>query len=185
VGLGGIGREVAWRVRALGMNVVAVRRGRRAEELAGSGSGAKEEGAFEVLRGDGGLRALLSRSDYVVIAVPSTRETRGMIGAGELAAMRRDAVLINVARGDVVDEDALVEALRGGRLRGAALDVFREEPLPSGSPLWGLPNVLITPHVSGTTDRFWTRETELITENVARYLSGRALRNIVDKSAGY
>jgi phosphoglycerate dehydrogenase-like enzyme len=78
-----------------------------------------------------------------------------------------------------------VEALRGGRLRGAALDVFREEPLPSGSPLWGLPNVLITPHVSGTTDRFWTRETELITENVARYLSGRALRNIVDKSAGY
>jgi phosphoglycerate dehydrogenase-like enzyme len=138
-----------------------------------------------VLRGDDALRTLLAGSDYVVVAVPSTRETRGMIGAAELAALRPGAVLINVARGDIVDEDALVDALRGGQLRGAALDVFRTEPLPPESALWQLPNVLITPHVSGTTDRFWARETELITENVARYLGGRALRNIVDKRVGY
>jgi phosphoglycerate dehydrogenase-like enzyme len=189
VGLGGIGREVARRARAVGMNVVAVRRRSAAETFAGSGAGAgagsMEGGAHEVLQGPGALAALLARSDYVLIAVPSTRETRGMIGAAELAAMRRDAVLINVARGDIVDEDALVEALRGGRLRGAALDVFREEPLPSASPLWRLPNVLITPHVSGTTDGFWPRETELITDNVGRYLGGRPLRNVVDRNAGY
>jgi phosphoglycerate dehydrogenase-like enzyme len=186
VGLGGIGREVAWRARALGMQVVAVRRrGMGAGASAGASASVGDEWETAVLRGADALRTLLAGSDYVVVAVPSTRETRGMIGAAELAALRPGAVLINVARGDIVDEDALVEALRGGRLRGAALDVFRTEPLPPESALWTLPNVLITPHVSGTTDRFWARETELITENVARYLGGRALRNIVDKRVGY
>ncbi|MGH7555094.1 MAG: D-2-hydroxyacid dehydrogenase [Longimicrobiales bacterium] len=174
VGLGGVGREIAWRGRAVGMNVVALRRN----------AGGSEDGV-ELITGDDALRTLLARSDYVVISVPSTRETRGMIGARELAAMRADAVLVNVARGEVVDEDALVEVLRAGRLRGAALDVFRTEPLPAESPLWDLPNVLILPHVSGTTDRFWSREAALIVDNVRRYLGVEPLRNVVDKAIGY
>jgi len=128
---------------------------------------------------------VLARSDYVLIAVPATPQTRGMIGRAELAIMRPSAVLINVARGDIVDEAALADALEGGRLRGAALDVFQREPLPADSPLWRLPGVLVTPHVSATTPRFWEREVELIRDNVARYLAGRALRNLVDKRLGY
>ena len=93
--------------------------------------------------------------------------------------------MLNVARGDVIDEDALADALRAGALRGAGLDVFHVEPLPSSSPLWTLHNVLITPHVSATTPRFWVREVELIRDNIARYLAGRALRNVVDKQKGY
>jgi phosphoglycerate dehydrogenase-like enzyme len=174
IGLGGVGREIARRARALGMHVVATRRHPMGSEK-----------DVELLSGDDALRTLLARSDYVVISVPSTRETRGMIGARELTAMRPDAVLVNVARGDVMDEDALMETLRAGRLRGAALDVFRKEPLPETSPLWDLPNVLILPHVSGTTDRFWDREAALIVENVRRYLQGEPLRNVVDKALGY
>jgi phosphoglycerate dehydrogenase-like enzyme len=120
-----------------------------------------------------------------VIALPSTTTTRGLLGTQELAVIRPGAVLINVARGDIVDEPALVRALEAGTLRGAALDVFETEPLPSASPLWRLPNVLITPHISATSPRFWTRQVELIRDNVARYLAGRALRNVVDKQRGY
>ncbi len=108
-----------------------------------------------------------------------------MVGAAALGRMRSEAVLINVARGGLVDQEALVEALREGRIRGAALDVFTSEPLPPESPLWDLPNVLITPHVSAVTSRYWERETELITENLRRYLEGVPLVNVVDKDAGY
>jgi phosphoglycerate dehydrogenase-like enzyme len=108
-----------------------------------------------------------------------------MIDAAALAAMKPSAVLVNVSRGDVVAEAALVEALRRGRLRGAALDVFHTEPLPEDSPLWTLPNVLITPHVSGTSLRFWERECALIIDNIARYLADEPLRNLVDKRQGY
>jgi phosphoglycerate dehydrogenase-like enzyme len=128
---------------------------------------------------------LLAESDVVVICVPSTPETRGMITERELTLMRTDAVLINVARGDVIDEAALVAALQSGHLRGAGLDVFTKEPLPPESPLWSLDNVLITPHVSATTTRFWEREGELILDNVRRYLAGTQLRNVVDVNAGY
>ncbi|MGH7466081.1 MAG: NAD(P)-dependent oxidoreductase, partial [Longimicrobiales bacterium] len=121
----------------------------------------------------------------VVLSVPATPQTRGMIGDRELARMRSGAVLINVARGSVLDETALLDALRSGHLRGAGLDVFASEPLPPDSPLWQLPNVLITPHVSATTPRFWEREGELILDNVERYLAGRELRNVVDTAAGY
>ncbi len=174
VGLGGIGREVVRRAHAHGMRVLAVRR-RNAEVAAG----------VNLITGDDALHTLLAGSDYVVVSVPSTRETRGMIGRRELEAMRPDAVLVNVARGDVIDEDALVDVLRAGHLRGAALDVFRDEPLPQTSPLWRLPNVLITPHVSASTDRFWSRETDLIVDNARRYLAGEPLRNLVDKTSGY
>ena len=175
VGLGGIGREVSRRALALGMRVVAVRRARAAGP-----------DGVEIFSGDGALDTLLQRSDYVVLAAPATRETRAMIGARELGLMKTGAVLINVARGDLIaDEDALAAALSEGRLRGAGLDVFRDEPLPSSSPLWGLPNVLITPHVSATSSRFWERETRLILENVRRYLGGEELLNLVDKVRGY
>jgi phosphoglycerate dehydrogenase-like enzyme len=174
VGYGGIGREVGRRARALGIHVLAMRR-----RDAGGAEG------IEMLRGHGALDSLLERSDAVVICVPSTTDTRGLIGARELARMRPNAILINVSRGDVVDENALAEALRTSRLRGAGLDVFRTEPLPATSPLWALDNVLITPHVSATTDRFWDRQAELIADNTARYLRGEPLRNLVDKRSGY
>jgi phosphoglycerate dehydrogenase-like enzyme len=174
VGLGGIGLEVAKRARPLGLKLIAIRRSNRPGPT-----------GVELLTGFDALDRLLARADYVLIAVPDTPGTRGLIGAAAIARLKPAAVLINVARGEVLDEAALAEALEGGRLRGAALDVFRSEPLPADSPLWRLPNVLITPHVSGTTTRFWEREVKLIRDNVARYLAGRALRNVVDKRLGY
>jgi phosphoglycerate dehydrogenase-like enzyme len=174
VGLGGIGRAVAWRAQALGMHVLAVRRGSRSAPA-----------GIELLRGDGALDALLGRADHLVLTAPSTAETRGMIDAAALARMRPGAVLVNVARGDLVDEAALCEALSAGRLRAAALDVFSEEPLPPASPLWSLPNVLLLPHVSGTSSRFWRRQNDLILDNIRRYLAGEPLRNTVDTTRGY
>ncbi|HSJ05182.1 MAG TPA: D-2-hydroxyacid dehydrogenase [Longimicrobiales bacterium] len=173
IGLGGVGREVARRARALGMDVLAIR---RRPDLVDDA---------EVLHGDDALDRLLALSDYVVVTAPSTSATRGLIDAERIARMRPGSVFINVARGDLVDEVALIDALRRGHLRGAALDVFRDEPLPPSSALWDLDNVLITPHVSATTPHFWERETELLLENLRRYLAGRALRNTVDPDAGY
>lgn len=163
VGLGGIGREVRTRAEALGMKTLAV-----------DSKSSRQD-----------LEALLRTSDYLLIAAPDTVQTRGLIGRTELALLKRGAVLLNVARGSVVDEAALVEALTNRRLRGAGLDVFLTEPLPADSPLWRLPNVLVLPHVSAVTQRFWARQLELVLDNLSRYLSGRALRNVVDKGAGY
>jgi phosphoglycerate dehydrogenase-like enzyme len=174
LGLGGIGQAVARRASALGMRVVATRR-----------SSAEGPPGVEVMTGDDRLERMLAASDYLVVTVPRTAETEGMIGARELALLPRGAVLVNVSRGDVVDEAALVAALRSGRLRGAGLDVFAAEPLPAGSPLWSLSNALVLPHVSGTSPRFWRRETDLIVANLRRYLSGQPLVNTVDKHAGY
>jgi len=174
LGLGGIGEAVARRARALGMRVAALRR-----------SGGEGPPGVEVLSGEGALDRLLSRSDYLVVTVPRTAETAGMVGARELALLPRGAVVVNVARGGIVDEEALAEALRAGALRGAGLDVFATEPLPPSSPLWGLPNALLLPHVSGTSHRFWRRETDLIVANLRRYQVGERLLNTVDKHAGY
>jgi phosphoglycerate dehydrogenase-like enzyme len=174
VGLGGIGLEVARRAAALGMTVIATRR-----------SGRPAPAGIDLLTGPDALDRLFAASDSVVLALPSTAMTRGLIGAARLAAMPAHAVLVNVSRGDVIDEEALVSVLRNGAIRGAALDVFAAEPLPPESPLWRLPNVLITPHVSATTPRFWTREMDLIRDNITRYLAGRGLRNVVDKQHGY
>jgi phosphoglycerate dehydrogenase-like enzyme len=174
VGLGGIGRAVARRGVALGMTVLATRRrGREGPE------------GVEVVSGPDALDRILPRSDYLVIAVPQTDQTRAMVGARELAMLPPGAVLVNVARGGVVDEEALIQALRSERLRGAGLDVFATEPLPPDSPLWGLPNVLVLPHVSGASHRFWRRQTDLITQNLRRYAAGEPLLNTVDKNAGY
>ena len=174
VGYGGIGREVASRLAALGMRVTGVRR--RAPQ--------KEEGVEHVVGVDA-LPAVLPTADLLVVTVPETAETRGLLDAPALSLLPTHAVLVNVSRGSVVDQDALEEALRAGVLRGAGLDVVREEPLPDGHPLWSLPNVLVTPHVSAVGTRFWDRQAALIEENVRRYLAGEPLLNEVDKEAGY
>lgn len=174
VGLGGIGRAVARRGVALGMRVVATRR-----------SGTEGPEGVEVLSGADALHRILPRSDFLVVAVPQTDATTALVGARELAMLPAGAVVVNVARGGVVDEDALTDALRGGRLRGAGLDVFRQEPLPTDSPLWTLPNVLVLPHVSGASHGFWRRQTDLIIQNLRRYAAGEPLLNTVDKQAGY
>lgn len=174
VGLGGTGLALARRAAALGMRVLAIRR-----NPGDSPSG------VEAVRGPDRLLEALSAADFVALTLPETSETEGLIGRDELRAMGPECVLINLSRGGIVDEEALVAALAEGRLRGAGLDVFREEPLPSDSRLWELENVLITPHTSGVSPRFWDRETELILRNIDRYLSGATLENLVDKELGY
>ena len=189
VGYGGVGRAVARRCAALGARVLAVRRRLDADatdDVHTVGEpGCELPGAVELLAGPDAVERLVAVSDAVVVSAPETDATRGLFDAGMLARMRPSAVLVNVARGGLVDEDALVDALRSGRLRGAALDVFATEPLPADHPLWELDDVLLTPHVSAVTDAFWERETALVEENVRRLRDGRALRNVVDVEAGY
>lgn len=191
IGFGGIGREVARRVASLGARVIAVKKNpprpgeANLEPVAGGGVLGDR---IEMVWGETGLDAVYRESDAVVVAAPDTPETRGMIDASALARMKSSAVLINVARGSLVVEEALVEALRAGAIRGAGLDVFSKEPLPADHPLWGIPNVLMTPHVSAVTRGFWKRQTELIVHNIEQYLTGAPAEkwlNVVDKRAGY
>ena len=176
VGLGAIGTRVAEIGRFLGMRVVACRR--RPPEV-------EQDELIDRWYPSDRLREMLAECDYVVLAVPSTAETARLIGAAELQAMKSTAYLINIARGSVVDEPALIEALRNQQITGAALDVFTREPLPADSPLWDLPNVILTPHVSGPTPRYTERATELFRENLRRYLAGEPLLNEVDPARGY
>ena len=175
VGYGGIGREVARRVAALGSRVVAARRR----------GGARAGEAHEVYVGARGVDRVVVEADHLVLAVPETALTRDMMNRRRLASMKPGSVLVNVARGRLVDEEALLEALDSGHLRGAGLDVFNREPLPAGHPFYAHPKVLVMPHVSATTRRFWERETELIADNIGRFVRGEPLRNLVDKVAGY
>ncbi len=175
VGLGAIGSAIAERARAFGMSVIAVRRRPGVTATAG----------VDAAWGRERLGELLERSDYLVLAAPETGETRGMIGPAELARMKRSAVLVNIGRGALVDEPALIEALRAGAIAGAALDVMAEEPLPAASPLWAMPNVIVTSHVSGMGPRYWERAMEQFAANLERWLKGEPLQNVVDKRAGY
>ena len=184
VGFGGIGREVARRAAAMDARVVGVRRG-GGDMLTYIFADEKYRLEYEVGSGPSVLDNTLAQSDYLVLALPETAETRGLITREKLFAMKPGAVLINVARGRLVDEKALLEALDAGRLRGAGLDVFHTEPLPAGHPFYRHPRVLMTPHVSATTRRFWDRQTELITDNIGRFTRGEPLRNLVDKAVGY
>lgn len=174
IGYGGIGSALGKRAHALGMEVRAIRRtpGALPPELVR-------------LEGPEYLPKLLASSDFVAITAPETSATRQLLGAEELARMRPGAVLINLSRGSLVDEEALLQALMERRLRGAVLDVFQNEPLPADHPFWNLDNVLITPHVGGNSARFWQRETDLIVRNIRRYLAGEDLENRVDKERGY
>ena len=171
VGLGDIGRTIARGARAFEMRVGGVSR-----------SGRKVAEAERVYK-TGDLRSAIAGADFVALTVPLTEGTRGLIGAAELAAMRPSAWLINVARGPVVDEAALLDALRGNRLGGAVLDVFDEEPLPQSHPLWQLGNAVITPHISGPSTP--GEIAPIFNDNLRRYLSRRALRYEVERKRGY
>jgi len=175
VGLGSIGGQVARQAAALGMRVIAVR------EHPEKGVA---EGVEEVFA-PSQLNQLLCQSDYVVLAAPVTIETRSLMNAERFAQMKADSCLINVSRGPLVDETALVEALRERAIGGAALDVFSKEPLAADSPLWDLENLLITPHTAAVTDKLWDRHYALIRENLKRFLSHEPLLAIVNKSRGY
>jgi len=175
IGLGAIGTELARLGSAFGMQIIGVRR--RATEP-------PPPGVAQVLP-LGALATLLVASDYVVVAAPLTAETRGMIGRDELAQMKPTAWLINVARGKLVREADLIEALQQRRIAGAALDVFEHEPLDSASPLWSMPNVFVTPHIAGFRSDYWDAAVDLFGDNLQRFLAGQPLRNVVDKQAGY
>ena len=187
VGLGSIGRAVGALATAFGCRVVAVRR--RAD--AGSAPPADEESRSfgEVLLDRVGgpelLPDLLRESDFVVLAAPLTPETQNMMDATALAAMKPGAWLINIARGGLVDERALLSALRDSRIGGAVLDTFRDEPLQPSSPFYDLPNVIVTPHTSWSSSRVLDRSVELFCDNLRRYRAGQPLRNVVDPTAGY
>lgn len=171
LGLGDIGRAIARLGRAFGMTVIGVSR---------SGRPAREA---DRVYGPAALRLALGRADFAVITLPLTPATRGLVGARELNAMKPGAWLVNIARGPIVDEEALVDALRRRRPGGAVLDVFGEEPLPAAHPLWSFDNAVITPHVAGPS----TPEeiAPLFNDNLRRYLSGRPLRHVVDRGRGY
>lgn len=176
IGTGGIGREVATRLSALGATCVGVRR--RPDEGAPPG--------FSRVTGLAQLDTELPKADALVLGAPLTPETRGLITEARLDLLPRHAVIVNVARGPMLDERALAERLKSGRLRGAALDVFHEEPLAADSPLWQIRSALITPHISAVTPRrFWDRQADLYLENCRRYVAGTPLRNVVNKEAGY
>jgi phosphoglycerate dehydrogenase-like enzyme len=174
IGMGGIGREFAARAKALGMKIVAVREN-PAKGLDGADAVYSPEQIDEVL----------PQADYVLLCPPVTPATTGLMNAARLAKMKPDAYLINVARGPLIDEPALLDALQKRRIAGAALDVFNEEPLPSSSPFWLLDNILITPHTAAVTERLWERHYRLIVDNMKRFLAGEPLMNQVDKHRGY
>ena len=173
VGFGDIGRAVADLARPLGMEVLAVRR-----------HAAPEAGVQRVFAPKE-LPEMLPLCDYMVVATPLTQETRGLIGAAEIRLLKPSAVLINIARGPVVDEWPLVEALQDHRLRGAALDVFDEEPLPVGHPFYRLEGVLLSPHNADRTAGWQLAAMAVFLDNLDRFLQGQPLRNPVDKSRGY
>jgi phosphoglycerate dehydrogenase-like enzyme len=174
-GLGPIGATVAQASAALGATVRGMRR--HPPET--------PPPPFEAVVGPQGLDALLSWGDFVVLALPWTDETQALIGSPEIGLLRPQAYIVNVARGAILDEAALIDALARGAIAGAALDVFSEEPLPPSSPLWKLPNVILTPHVAGATPRYFERALDLFMENLERYLTRRPLLNLVDKKLGY
>jgi len=174
VGYGSIGREVAKRAKVFDMRVWGVTR-------SGKGEQAHAERIFVA----GQLREALPDADYVLICAPETAETKHLIGAAEIAKMKRGARLINVGRGSLLDEAALVQALDTGALGGAALDVTATEPLPAESPLWKAPNLFITPHTSGVSDRLWDRQGTILIDLLERWFGGRELFNRVDFARGY
>lgn len=174
VGYGSIGRELAKRAKAFEMRVWGMTR-------SGEGDGNYVEKIFPAAR----LHEVLPDADFVVIAAPETAETRHLIGPAELAKMKPRARLINVGRGSLLDEAALICALKSGALAGAAIDVAETEPLPADSPLWRAPNLFITPHTSALSDRLWVRQTALLVELLERWFDGREIFNRVDLTRGY
>jgi phosphoglycerate dehydrogenase-like enzyme len=190
LGYGRIGREIGRLARAHGMTVVGVTRtgirSRPAEraDFADFGRSAAEVDPAEVVAVER-LREVLPRADFLIVVAPLTDHTRGLVGGAEFAALKPGAVLINVARGGIVDETALQAALDAGRLAGAVLDVFDDEPLPPDSPWWDHPLVLATPHVAGLAPAYSDQVQQIVVENLRRFLAGEPLLNRVDRVRGY
>jgi phosphoglycerate dehydrogenase-like enzyme len=188
VGLGSIGRAVASLSTAFGCRVIATRRRVDGDEPLAAPDAENllpAEPVIERVLGPEGLPELLGESDFIVLAAPLTPETENMIDASALAAMKPGAWIINVARGALVDERALLRALREGPIGGAVLDTFRDDPLLPSSPFYDLPNVVVTPHTSWSSGRVLDRSVELFCDNLQRYARGEPLLNIVDPSLGY
>lgn len=174
IGLGSIGREFARRARALGAYVLAIREHpERGPETANEVAGMAE------------LDRHLREADFMVLAAPLTASTQAVMNRERLSFMKESAYLINVSRGPLIDDEALIAALESEQIAGAALDVFAEEPLPRSSPFWALPNVLVTPHTAAVTPKLWERHYRQISANLRRFLAGEPLAGVVDKTQGY
>lgn len=173
LGLGAIGEAIAERAKFLGMRVIGTQRTPKASEHVEKIYSPEETGT------------VVAQADYLVLVLPLTEETRGLMDAAMLAKMKPDAVLINLSRGGVVDEVALGAALHDGKIKGAAMDVFEEEPLPAGNPLWDAPNLLITPHMAAVSDKYIPMVTEILIDNLHRLEAGEALYNEIDRERGY
>jgi phosphoglycerate dehydrogenase-like enzyme len=176
IGLGHIGAEVARLAKAFGMRVIATRQSAKAGDKAKN---------VDLLLPAGRMKELLAQSDYVVLTLPLTPETTRIIGEAELKAMKPTAYIMNIGRGPLIDQDALIKALEEKRIAGAGLDVMVPEPLPKDSRLWGFDNVILSPHVSGGMEDYMLRATDLFCENLKRYTAGKPLLNVVDRKKGY
>jgi phosphoglycerate dehydrogenase-like enzyme len=176
VGYGEIGRAVAERAKPFGCRILALRR-----KPANSAGDPLIDRAYAPAEID----EMMAACDFVVAAAPLTKDTRGMVGAEQIAALKSSAVVINIGRGPVIDEEALIAALKGNKIRGAALDVFDVEPLPQGHPFYGMPNVLLSPHTADHTPGWREAAVQFFLDNLARFVKGEPLENVVDKHAGY
>jgi phosphoglycerate dehydrogenase-like enzyme len=175
VGLGKIGTEIAKKAKCLGMRVIATKR-----DLTSPASIYVDR-----LVSPADLNQLLAESDFVVLSLPLTKETEGMIGERQLRSMKPTGILINVSRGKIIQENKLVQALKQGRIAGAGLDTFENEPLPENSELWNFKNIIITPHIAGDTPHYAERLTNIFAENLNRFIHKQPLINVVDKNLGY
>lgn len=188
LGYGSIGREVARIGKAFGMTVLVTKRNVKQPKDVGytlSGSGDPEGDVPDRIYPGEATRSMLAECDYVVITLPLTEKTRHLCNEEMLKDMKPNAYLINIGRGGLIDEKALVKALKKGWIAGAGLDVFEEEPLPADSPLWSMENVILTPHISGFTPHYDRRAVDLFAENLRRYLAGETLLNRVNREVGY
>lgn len=173
VGLGSIGREIAKKAKGLGLQVLATKRNTSPEIF------------VDKMYSPDRLLEMLALCDFVVIALPLTEDTKDLLGIEHFTAMKRSAYLINISRGNVIRQDELVQALQDGLIQGAGLDVFAQEPLPEDSPLWEMPNVIISPHVAASSPYYLDRAIKLFADNLARFANGGEMFNIIDKQKGY
>ena len=188
VGYGSVGQRLARLLQSFGVTILASKRdllNDGAQDYRVDGQGDPSGELVRRLYPGKALRTMLKECDYIVITVPLTAETQGMIGANQLAALKPSALLVDVSRGGVIDHQALIQALEKSQIAGAALDVFPEEPLPADSPLWEMPNVIISPHVAGLSPHYMDRAFALFKENLRRYLAGEELLNKIDLQRGY
>jgi phosphoglycerate dehydrogenase-like enzyme len=188
IGYGSIGRESARMAQALGMRVLALKRdpnNRHDDGWCPAGLGDPEGTIPERFFGPEEREEIVRESDYLTVTLPLTEHTRKFLGAKEIAAMRPGAYIVNIGRGEVIDEAALIEALKAGKIGGAGLDVFEKEPLPKESPIWDLENVILTPHMSGANRGYLDKACALFADNLRRFVAGQPLLNVVNPQLGY